>query len=374
MRKLKIVLVGTGSIAGYHVRPHADPGEVMFPHNEAEFTAVMDVDLGRAQAFAKKYEIPHVYSDALEMFSQETPDIVCIATPPAYHVDLSIRAMEAGAWVLCEKPLCVSLAELDRIAAVEEATGCYCSSVAQFRFGSVPQHLKQIVESNLMGRVLVGTCHSNWYRSQDYYEAEWRGTWEKELGGTTLNHGIHAMDMFLWTMGEWKEVQASIATLDHDIETEDISVATVVFENGALGSVLNSTLCPKQNTYVRYDFQEGTAWTEGAQYDMLKDKWHFHTLDCVDTKSRRQFSEVEGDDLTQHCTQLGNMIQDFHAKQRPLVSGIEARRTIEFISALYKSAATGVPVARGSIRKGDPFYDHVGGSFAQSYHKLSLVS
>jgi predicted dehydrogenase len=81
------------------------------------------------------------------------------------------------------------------------------------------------------------------------------------------------------------------------------------------------------------------------------------------------FATITDDTSTKQYTQLRAMVADYKAGRRPLVSGPEARRTIEFITALYKSAATGKPVQPGTIKAGDPFYDHVGGTFTQSTAK-----
>jgi predicted dehydrogenase len=362
--KLRLALIGTGGIAGQHVRPNADPDAVLFPEGEAEFVAVMDIDGKRAEDFAEKYGIPAVYTDVDELLQREQPHIVCIATPPKLHTELSIKAMEAGAWVLCEKPLCASLRELDAIQEAEKRTGNYCSSVFQFRFGGAVRHMKQVIDEELAGRVLVGTCHTTWYRDPAYYEVDWRGTWDSELGGPTMIHGIHAMDTFLWLMGDWVEVRALCSTVDRNIEVEDVSSASVLFKNGAVGNILNSILCPHERTNIRFDFQRATAWTENALYDLNKDKWRFMTLDSVDSERAKAFETITDNTITKQTSQLRAMVDDYREGRRPLVSGQEARSTIEFITALYKSAATGTSVRKGSILAGDPFYEHVAGTYA----------
>ena len=94
--KVKLALIGTGQIAGSHVRPSGDPEAVLFPDGDAEYVAVMDIDGTRAEAFARKYGIPSVYTDMDELLSREQPHIVSITTPPKAHAELSIRAMRAS--------------------------------------------------------------------------------------------------------------------------------------------------------------------------------------------------------------------------------------------------------------------------------------
>ena len=124
---IRTVLIGTGSVARSHVQALRSAGD------RVEFTAAMDIDADRVQAFCAEHNVPSWYADAGELLHRESPQLVLIASPSATHCDLSVRCLEAGAWVLCEKPLCGSLAEMDRIEDAERRTGNYCASV---RFAS----------------------------------------------------------------------------------------------------------------------------------------------------------------------------------------------------------------------------------------------
>ena len=135
----RVVLVGTGGIGDAHVRAVATlPGRV-------KLVAACDIDAKRAQDFCTRSGIPTAYTDYATMLKTEKPDLVLIAAPPALHADMSIAAMEAGAWVLCEKPLCSSLAELDRIQAAEKKTGKFTASVFQMRFASSNTHVRSLL-------------------------------------------------------------------------------------------------------------------------------------------------------------------------------------------------------------------------------------
>src|SRR5205823_3514473 len=156
-----------------------------------------------------------------------SPEIVHICTPPGTHTPLVLQCLNAGAWVFCEKPLCASLAELDRIEQAEQRTGRYVASVFQNRYGAGATHLKGLIERGELGRPLVAICHTTWYRPPSYYDVPWRGKWETELGGTTMGHGIHEIDLTLTLLGRWREVRATMGTLDRQIEVEDVSMAIV---------------------------------------------------------------------------------------------------------------------------------------------------
>ncbi|HEX6386590.1 MAG TPA: Gfo/Idh/MocA family oxidoreductase, partial [Anaerolineae bacterium] len=285
-----------------------------------------------------------------------------IVTPPGTHFPLTIDCLEAGAWVYCEKPLCASLAQFDRITQAEAASGCYVSTVFQWRFGSAPRHLKRLMEAGELGRPLVGHCHTLWFRDLPYYQVPWRGKWATDVGGPTATLGIHLMDLFLWLIGDWQEVQAIMGTLERPIEVEDVSMALVRFANGALGSISNSVLSPRQESYLRLDFQRATIEVN-ALYRYTNANWRCSLPDgAPDAGVLAHWQAIDTDVSGSHRVQLAELLDSMDRQERPFVSGLEARRVLEFITSLYKAALTGQPIQRGSITPDDPFYHAMNGS------------
>ena len=345
----RALLVGTGSVADSHARAVEDS------RGRVTLVAAADVDADRVRAFCARQRVPAAYTDWREALAASRPDIVLVAAPPALHVEISLAAMAAGAWVLCEKPLCASLADLDRLAAAETATGCCTACVFQQRFASSTAHLRRLAAEGLLGRPLVAVCHTLWFRDGAYYAVPWRGKWATEFGGPTMGLGIHAMDHLLHLLGDWAEVRAQAATLDRAVEVEDVSMAMIRFASGALASVVNSALSPRQETYLRLDFQRATIELTHL-YGYTRDNWKL-TL-------AQAWQHFPPDTGSTHAAQLAAFVADLDARRRPLTSGDDARRTLELLTALYKSALTGRPVARGEIVPGDPFYAslHGGGT------------
>ena len=362
MERYRVAVIGTGGIANYHMQALKEMGE------RVEVVAAVDIMRGRVEAFGAQYAIPHCYTDVAEMLRRERPDLVHIATPPDTHYELIIRALESGATVLCEKPLCLSLAELDHILAVEQRTGKYCSSVFQWRFGSGGQQLKHLIQTEELGRPLVGICQTTWFRDQAYYQVPWRGKWSTEGGGPTMGHGIHAMDLFLWLTGDWEEVSAMTGTLDRSIEVEDVSLAVVRFKNRALGSIVNSVLSPREETYLRFDFQKATVELT-ALYGYSNKDWRFSpvpaTPDTPLLANWRRWLEHSQDRPASHITQIAQLLECMDQGTPPLARTADVRPTLEFITSIYKSAATGCAVQQGTIAEGDPFYTHVAGQGAR---------
>jgi predicted dehydrogenase len=354
LKTYRAVLAGTGSIGDAHVRAvDATQGRV-------QLVAATDIDAKRVTDFAARHRIPETFTDYAEMLRVTKPDLVIVATPPGQHTTMSLAAMEAGAWVWCEKPLCSSLADADRIAAQETATGRYTACVFQMRFASSTAHLREIAASGQLGRPLVAVCNTLWFRDAAYYSAPWRGTWA-ELGGPTMGLGIHAMDHLLHLWGDWTEVRAQAATLDRAIEVEDVSMAMITFANGAVASVVNSALSPRQETYIRLDYQKATVELTHL-YSYARDNWRFtlapHAQDEGLLQAWQSFPPDVG---STHAAQLSALVSDMDSNRRPLTSGAEARRTVELLTAIYKSAFTGEVVRAGTILPGDPFHDSIHG-------------
>lgn len=152
-------------------------------------------------------------------------------------------------------------------------------------------------------------------------------------------------------------------TLDRDLEVEDVSMAVVQLENEAMVSVINSVVSPREETRLRFDFQRVTVEVNAESvYSYTNADWDFSLpLGSTDQDELKRWRDITGDVPATHTAQLAALLDSFERGERPLVSGQESRRVIEFITALYKSAATGQPVSRGSITSPDAYYYHVAG-------------
>ncbi len=240
---------------------------------------------------------------------------------------------------------------------MEAETGRYVSTVSQWRFGSAAQHVKRLMQNGALGHMLLGHCQTLWFREMPYYQVPGRGKRGAHLGGVTTTLGIHLMDLFLWLMmEEWEEISALTATLDREIETENVSLALVRFGSGALASISNSAVSPRQETHLRLDFQRATVEVN-ALYRYSNANWRFTLPEShADEGELARLQAIESDLMGTHGVQLLALLDSMERAERPLVSGDEARRILEFCSSLFKSARTGEPVRRGSITPDDPFY------------------
>ncbi len=359
-RPLAVAIIGAGNIAeSSHLPAIRDQGPAL------AVRAVVDIDLERADALARRWQIPAVYGDVETMLRESAPDLAIICTPPIAHRDAILACLAAGAWVWCEKPPTLSLAEYDEIAAHEMDGGPYVSYVFQHRFGSAARALREHIRTGTLGNPLVGVCHTLWYRDDAYYQVPWRGRWRTEGGGPTMGHGIHQMDLMLALMGEWTEVRAATGTLARDVETEDVSMAIVRFASGAMVSMVNSVLSPRETSYLRFDFPEATVeLTHLYGYDNTNWRWTPAPHRAADPPAA--LGAPERNEASSHAAQLRYLLTDLRNGRRPEASGDDGRRVLEFIAALYASAASGCPVTPDQITPDDPFY------YSMSGHKENV--
>ncbi|MFJ8050447.1 Gfo/Idh/MocA family protein [Streptomyces luteogriseus] len=354
----RVAVVGTGAIvSGSHLpalRAHSD---------RVELVAAVDVDQERLDAFRELAgEQVAGFTSVDAMLDAVHPDLVLIGTPPSLHRDQTVAALKAGAWVLCEKPLTLSLAEYDEIAAAEEASGAYAAVVFQHRYGSGAVHARELITSGELGAPLVAHCQTTWHRDAAYYAVPWRGKWASEGGGPTMGHGIHQYDLMLHLLGEWQEISAMAARLVHDTESEDVSTALVRFRSGALATVVNSVLSPDEVSRIRIDCADATVELAHL-YGHSNDSWAYTPAPHVASERATAWRAPASDVPSSHTAQLGALLDAYDTGTRPPGSGHDARATLEFAAALYKAAFTGRSVRAGEIGPGDPFYEAMHGEY-----------
>lgn len=346
----RAAIIGTGSFAN----AHADALRALAPR--VQIAAAADSSLDKAQTFCAEFGIPAAYPNATALLRDAQPDLVHICTPPSTHVPLAIECLRAGSHVLCEKPLCGSLADFDALQAAARQSGRTLSNVFQWRFGSAARKLKAMIEAGDLGELRVAVCHTLWYRGDDYYAVKWRGVWERALGGTLMGHGIHLIDLMLWLLPDWRDVHARLKTFDYPVEVDNAAAALVEYKNGALASVISSSISPREETYLRLDFQKATVEVKGL-YHYDNDNWSFYSPHnaLIETWNAKP---NEPNKLRNQVTALLDALD--HGAPPP-VSGDDARRIIEWMSAAHKSAFTRTSVERGSITPDDPFYQSMRG-------------
>jgi predicted dehydrogenase len=354
---LRIAIVGTGSIARIHA---AALTALAGDGQPVELAAAADLDEGRLAEFRGEHRIPAAYGDVGELLREVSPDLVHLCTPPSLHHAQALACLRAGVSVLVEKPPATSLRQLDELTAAQGAAGPWLAGVFQHRFGSGQRTLKALAADGTLGRPLVAVCHTTWFRDQAYFDVPWRGRWDSEGGGPTMGHGIHQMDMLLDVLGDWAEVRAVARRQARRTQTEDVSLAHVTFASGAVASVLNSVVSPREESYLRFDFGRATAEVTHL-YGYGDDDWRITPLPEHADEVLAAWKSGQRGTRSGHQAQFAEVLSSLRAGTPPPVTAAGARRTLSLAAAIYASAFTGRPVNAGDLAPGTPFYEQMNG-------------
>ena len=234
-------IIGCGVIAPTHIQSYQRLPDV-------EVTAVCDLVPEKAKDLAEIFSIEKIYPTCQELLADPGIDAVSICTDHESHTAIAIDALKAGKHVICEKSLASNKENLAKM--VEEAARhpeLVASGVFQHRFDPSYLYLKELLEENTFGTLLTADLSVMCLRTEAYYKADsWRGTWAKEGGALLINQAIHFIDMISWVMGGVESISGAWKNLDHKgiIECEDTATASIIYRNGALGSLTASSASP----------------------------------------------------------------------------------------------------------------------------------
>lgn len=350
---LKVAIIGTGNISSCHIR-----GYLTFP-DRCKITALVDIYPEKAEKRKAEFELDaRVFSSHKDILNDPDIDLVNICTPPYCHAEISVDFLNAGKNVIVEKPMAPSLEECDAIIAAAERSGKVFSVIAQNRFRDPIMNLKKTLDSGLIGKVLHAQIDSFWWRGHSYYDLWWRGTWEKEGGGCTLNHAVHHIDMLGWMMGLPSSVTALLSNAAHEnSEVEDISVAALLYEGGAVAQVTSSVIHHGEEQQLIFQGEKARVSAPWSVSASLSQPNGFPNPNPELEKKLNGFYEsLPSLTYIAHEGQLDNVMTSIETGCSPLITGAEGRKTIELITAIYKAGFEKKTVSL-PIEKGDPFYN-----------------
>lgn len=344
---IKFGLLGCGRIA----KRHSDllgGGHIA----GAKLVAVCDQVRERADAIAARFGVPAFY-DIDAFLSQEDVQAVSVLTPSGMHPAHTVAVAKAGKHVIVEKPMALRLQDADDMILACDAAGVKLFVVKQNRFNVPVVKAREALDAGRFGRLILGTVRVRWCRDQSYYDQDkWRGTWAYD-GGVLANQASHHVDMLEWFFGEVVSVHARASTALVKIEAEDTAVATLKFRNGALGVIEATTAVrPKDLEGSLSIFGEkGSVEIAGFAVNQIR-HWQFSKALSSDQDVMEKYSvnppNVYG---FGHQAYYEHVVKCLNDQSPALVDGLEGRKSLELISALYESIETGREVSLGFVPK-----------------------
>ncbi|NLG50863.1 MAG: Gfo/Idh/MocA family oxidoreductase, partial [Chloroflexi bacterium] len=191
---LRVGIIGAGFIAtrGHVPAYRAVPG--------VEVVALCDINEKRARAVSEELGIPQAYTDYHAMLEHENLDVVSVCSPNAFHAQMTIDALNAGAHVLCEKPMALNYADAQAMFAASQRAGRSLTIGFHMRYQPEFQTVKQILSDGKLGEVYY--IKSSMLRRNGI---PGYGSWftNKDLagGGAMMDIGCHMLDLSLWMLG-----------------------------------------------------------------------------------------------------------------------------------------------------------------------------
>ena len=368
---INVAIIGTGGISHAHIKAY-----LQFP-DRCRIAALVDIIPGKAQRVKEQYGLDaEVYLDHHEILDKDI-DLVDVCTPPFVHAEISINALRSGKNVVCEKPMAASLEECDAMLKARDESGKKLSIIAQNRFRLPVRNLKALLDSGMAGKVRQVTVNSLWFRGHSYYDLWWRGTWETEGGGCTLNHAVHHIDMLGWMMGTPEKVTSVLANTGHDnAEVEALSVSVMEYP-GALATVTASVVSHGEDQALIFQCEKAKVAFPYSVYASQPQPNGFPLAEpdkAFEEKADAYLAALPPVPYEMHVGQLEDVLSALENDREPAITGEDGRRTIELICAIYKSGSMRTTVSL-PIAKDDPFYtvDGIRANVPHFYQKTASV-
>jgi UDP-N-acetyl-2-amino-2-deoxyglucuronate dehydrogenase len=353
----RIAIIGTGGIANAHIEAY------LTFKDRCEIVALCDIYPDKSAQTKEKYNLKcDIVSDYHDLLSREDLDLVSVCTPPFTHANISVDFMNSGKHVIVEKPMASSLEECDRMNEAARKTNRILSVISQNRFRDPIMSLKHVLDSGLVGKILHAQVDSHWWRGHSYYDLWWRGTWEKEGGGCTLNHAVHHIDMLHWMMDMPERIQAVMSNTAHDnAEVEDLSVALLSYSNGALAQITSSVVHHGEEQQIIFQAENARV---SAPFKVYASKSQANGFPIRNLELEEEIEALSAQlpplKYTGHQGQIDDVLSAIEQENHDiLVDGESGRKTLELITAIYQAATTKQTVEL-PLQPDSPFYTREG--------------
>lgn len=333
---LKFALLGCGRIAKRHseILGH---GQI----DKANLVAVCDIVEEKAKKIGEQFGVPY-FTDMNEMLAQTDIDVVSVLTESGYHAKHVNEIAKHGMHIVVEKPMALTLDDADSMIKACDEEGVKLFVVKQNRFNVPVIKAREALEAGRFGKLVLGTVRVRWCRPQAYYDQDsWRGTWGLD-GGVLTNQASHHVDLLEWMMGEVESVHAMSTTALADIEAEDTAIVNLRFRNGALGIIEATTAVRPKDLEGSLSIlgETGTVEIGGFAVNQMK-VWNFTEEQEGDAEVMEKYSvnppNVYG---FGHQAYYEHVVDSITNNKKHLVDGLQGRKSLELINAIYESIET----------------------------------
>ena len=343
MPKLRFALIGVGSnVYGMHKYAHdLEPVEI---------AAVCDIREEPAQEIAAVYDCPY-YLDYRKMIDETKPDVVVVMAPHSLHKEMTVYGLQAGAHVLCEKPMALDVQDADAMITAARETGKLLAINFQHRLRGDIIAAREIIQNGELGRIQHVDMKNTWLRTNIYYKSsDWKGRWNGEGGALLMNQSPHDLDLICFLMGMPSSVYAWTPTVLHSINAEDTAQAMLRWENGAMGTFHSSTAETGQDQRFEIIGTKGHLSIKQGGQPVLR-RFGTDVAEFIQTSDQAFGSPVIEETIVETSDSQGNHRAVYENFCNAILNGgpISADgptsiRGLELANAMIYSSHTGAPV------------------------------
>lgn len=341
-KPVRVGLIGSQFIAAIHAHSLRSN-----PH--AELFGVASPTPGHAARFAEEHGIRHHFTDYRRLLERPELDLVVVCTPNHTHCRITVDAARAGKHVVCEKPLCLNLAEADRMLRACRKAQVKLMYAEELCFAPKYVRLKKLLDDGALGRpVLIKQSEKHdGPHAPHFWDVDRAG------GGVTMDMGCHAIEFFRWMLGRppIRSVYAQMGTYVHADKTrgDDHALLIVEFANGAVGLA--------EESWTKPGGMDDRAEVHGSHGVAYADLLHGNSIETYSATGYDYAVEKAGGTQGWSFTiyeegwnygfpqELAHFVDCVRLDQTPLVTGEDGRAVLEALFAAYASAGTGRKVA-----------------------------
>lgn len=336
--RIKVGLIGSGFVSSIHA-------EALKRCPDAELVAVASPTGNNAELFAQKNGLPRSFQDYRKLLELEEIDLVVVGIPNDLHCQVTLDAAAAGKHIVLEKPMCLNLAEADRMLAACRQAKVKLMYAEELCFAPKYVRLKQLLDSGALGKpiLLKQSEKHDGPHAAHFLDVNRSG------GGVTMDMGCHAIEFFRWLLGRpgVTSVYAQMGTYAHSGKTrgEDNAILIIEFANGAMAVAEESwTKLGGMDDRAEVHGSKGVAYADllhGNSIGVYSAEGYDYAVEKAGSTVGWSFAIYEEIWNYGFVQEMAHFVDCVKRDQEPLVSGEDARVVMEVLFAAYESAGTG---------------------------------
>ena len=308
-------------------------------NDESELVDMCDI-LPKEELRLENYDVPFFSSIDDLLGSNIEFDVMCVATPNGLHGEHSLKALDKGKHIVCEKPMALTVAECEKIIfkALQASRQVFC--VMQNRYSPPSQWIKEVIDRGIMGSVYMVQLNCYWNRDDRYYTGKnWKGI-NKLDGGTLFTQFSHFIDIMYWLFGDITQIQAKFSDFNHQTltEFEDSGFVNFQFINGGMGSISYSTSVWDTNLESSMTIigengsvKIGGQYMNEVEYCHIKD-YNMPKLPPVNPAN--DYGHYKGSAANHHYI-IENVIDTLKGRTTATTNALEGLKVVDIIERIY---------------------------------------